>query len=281
MTHSLAQQKQAASSWFETIRTHICQELETLEAEAGNSDVKFIKTPWERGENGGGGVMALLKEGAVFEKAGVNVSTVHGTFSEAFRTKIPGASETGEFWASGVSLVIHPRSPFVPTVHMNTRMIVTSKQWFGGGADLTPMGFPDLQDTKDFHQAFEACCSRHPDIASYPDFKDWCDRYFYLPHRHHARGIGGIFYDDLNSNDWDADFAFTKDVGETFLDIYPKIVRRHYQKPWSEDDRNIQLTARGRYVEFNLLYDRGTKFGLQTGGNTDAILMSLPPLVKW
>ena len=283
MSISLQEKQQLASTWFENIRTRICDALETIEREISSQDAQtFTRTAWQRQEeNGGGGIMAVLKGGVVFEKAGVNVSTVHGTFSEEFRKKIPGADEDGHFWASGVSLVIHPRSPLVPTVHMNTRMIVTSKLWFGGGADLTPMGFPVETDTADFHAAFQDCCLRHPESAHYEEFRAWCDRYFYLPHRQRSRGVGGIFYDDLNSGNWDRDFAFTKDVGETFLKIYPEIVRRHYKESWSEEDRAVQLNARGRYAEFNLIYDRGTKFGLQTGGNTEAILMSLPPVVTW
>lgn len=283
--------KAKAAAWFKTLRDDICTELENIEDELTQSPLpagRIKRTPWERensdqpNESGsilqGGGEISLIK-GRVFEKGGVNISTVHGNFSEEFRDKIPGAAENdGAFWAGGISLVIHPCSPLVPAVHMNTRMIVTSKGWFGGGADLTPV-FPNDKDTADFHGAFKECSDKH-DPAYYPEFKEWCDRYFFLPHRGEARGIGGIFYDYMEG-DWDKDFAYTQDVGRTFLKIYPELVRRHMHKTWSEEQREAQLIKRGRYVEYNLLYDRGTQFGLKTGGNTEAILMSLPPIVKW
>ncbi len=296
MADQLESRKTSARQWFEKLRDEICASFDSIEKEAAGENVfakmtpgSFEQNPWNRptqdgdAVQGGGGVISVMR-GRVFEKVGVNVSTVYGEFSEQFRGQIPGAKDDPSFWASGISLVAHPRSPLMPIAHMNTRMIVTTKQWFGGGGDLTPV-FPVDADTQDFHGAFKVACEAHDtgfyDEEYYPKFKAWCDDYFYLPHRGEARGVGGIFYDNLNTGDWQADFAFTQDVGRAFRDIYPSIIRRHMNEVWTEKQREAQLIKRGRYVEFNLIHDRGTKFGLMTGGNTDAILMSLPPLAGW
>jgi coproporphyrinogen III oxidase len=283
--------KPTARAWFERLRDRICAEFEATEdAHHGRfSDRppgRFHQTAWSRptedGQEGGGGVMSVMK-GRVFEKVGVNVSTVWGEFSPDFRTQIPGAAEHPRFWASGISLVAHMQSPLVPAAHFNTRMLVTTKGWFGGGGDLTPMRLETeqaKQDAADFHAAFRAACDRH-DPNYYATFKAWCDRYFYLPHRQEPRGAGGIFFDHYFSGNAQADFAFTRDVGEAFLDAYPRIIRRRMDQDWTVADREHQLIRRGRYVEFNLIHDRGTLFGLKTGGNAEAILMSLPPEARW
>lgn len=271
----LDNEQQQARNWFEALRNRICAAFEEIEREAG-SDASFTYTPWRR-EGGGGGVRGLIK-GQVFEKAGVNVSTVGGQFAPEFARTIHGANEDPRFFATGISLVAHMANPHVPAVHMNCRFLATTKRWFGGGADLNPP-IPYEEDVADFHARLRAACAAH-DQTFYSRFSKWADDYFYIPHRGVHRGAGGIFYDHLEGA-FDAHFAFTRDVGEALLDVFPKLVRRRLATPFDEADKARQLEWRGRYAEFNLIYDRGTLFGLRTGGNVDAILMSLPPLATW
>ena len=269
-------QKTTAEKWFSKLRDKICKEFEDIENSLSNKNSFKIKN-WKR-DGGGGGKMSIMK-GNIFEKVGVNISTVYGKFSENFRSNIPGAEDDGKFWASGISVVSHPKNPFVPAAHMNTRLIVTSKTWFGGGGDITPMK-PSKVMSREFHNDLKNSCNRHNENY-YDEFKKWADEYFLIKHRNETRGDGGIFFDYINTGNWEKDFSFIKDIGETFLNSYSSIVQKTKNSPWNEKDREDQLIKRGRYAEFNLIYDRGTLFGLKTGGNIDAILMSLPPEVKW
>lgn len=277
---TLDTEQTVARTWFEELRDRICAEFEAIEREAG-STAAFVYTPWDRHDSssapGGGGVRGVMK-GRVFEKVGVNVSTVGGRFEGEFGKTIHGAAEDPSFFATGISLVAHMANPHVPAVHMNTRFLVTTKRWFGGGADLNPP-LPIDEDTDDFHATLKDACDAH-DAAHYPRFKEWADEYFYIPHRKVHRGVGGIFYDHLEG-DFADNFAFTQDVGRAFLDAYPRIVRRRMNMPFTDQDIAQRNEWRGRYAEFNLVYDRGTLFGLKTGGNIDAILMSLPPVATW
>ena len=285
MNINLNKKKESVEEWFKELRNSICLSFEEIENKFQHKIIKkkpgkFKRIKWERLKNkkGGGGEMAIMK-GRIFEKVGVNISTVYGSFSKEFRNQIPGCDKSGKFWASGISLVAHLHSPFITAAHFNTRHIITSKSWFGGGTDITPT-MPDTKNVNIFHNSLKKTCSQY-NQKYYPKFKKWCDEYFYLKHRNETRGAGGIFFDYLNTNNWEKDFDFVKNIGKCFLETYPKIIKNNISKPWTIKDREKLLIKRGRYAEFNLLYDRGTQFGLKTGGNVNAILMSMPPEVKW
>lgn len=282
-------QRTQARVWFERLRDDICDAIESLERDAPLSlfpgePARFVRKPWKRNAGEGGGVGGFLRDGRLFEKAGIHTSSANGVLTPELAKTLPGDGKQLDYLSTSISLIIHPRSPLVPTVHMNTRFLATSQGWFGGGADLTPMlkeqRSQGADDAVVFHDAMRRACDAH-DPAYYPKFKAWADEYFFLPHRGEARGVGGIFYDHLNSGDFAKDFAFTQNVGSALLDVYPKIVRRRMAEPWSEEERRQQLACRGLYAEFNLLYDRGTMFGLRTGGNVETILSSMPPAVSW
>ena len=280
---TLKNKKQLASLWFKDLRDEICRSFVEIENNKSiKKQITFNQKPWDR-DGGGGGIISIM-HGKVFEKVGVNISTVHGKFSREFRHQIPGAEENGLFWASGISVVSHMCNPYVPAAHMNTRMLVTGKGdkkkiWFGGGGDLTPT-FNDIESSNIFHKDLKSICDKY-DKSYYPKFKSWCDDYFYLPHREEPRGVGGVFFDYLCNEDWEKDFSFIQDIGSIFLSSYLSIIKNRLSRKFNEKDRELLLIKRGRYVEFNLLYDRGTIFGLKTGGNTEAVLMSLPPKVSW
>ena len=280
---TLKNKKQLASLWFKDLRDEICRSFVEIENNKSiKKQITFNQKPWDR-DGGGGGIISIM-HGKVFEKVGVNISTVHGKFSREFRQQIPGAEENGLFWASGISVVSHMCNPYVPAAHMNTRMLVTGKGdkkkvWFGGGGDLTPT-FNDVESSNIFHKDLKSICDKY-DKSYYPKFKGWCDDYFYLPHREEPRGVGGVFFDYLCNEDWEKDFSFIQDIGSIFLSSYLSIIKNRLSRKFNEKDRELLLIKRGRYVEFNLLYDRGTIFGLKTGGNTEAVLMSLPPKVSW
>ena len=265
-----------ASNWFKLLQNIICQDIEKIE----KNKIRFKSTAWKRNKtkDEGGGEFRILKNGKVFEKVGVNFSEVHGRFSNEMKKKIPGANNNPNFWASGISIVMHMKNPHVPAIHFNTRFIYTTHGWFGGGMDVTPC-LKDNNEKKYLHKELKTMCDRHNKIY-YKKYKKWCDEYFFIPHRKEMRGIGGIFFDYKKEN-WEKDFSFVRDLGVSFQMIFNSIINKKYKKKWTSKDKELQYIKRGRYAEFNLLYDRGTKFGLQTGGNVEGILMSLPPLAKW